>query len=238
MTHTCQNTRRSKPRHTRPTPAASLLLCALALLLLAGCAGSPATTHPQYAPRTEIPQAPPKSLDGRIYHSGREFSLFQDVKARQVGDILTVVLTESTTGRKSADTGIEKATSNNLSVPEVGGQFWDKLGASLESENTFTGKGASSQSNKLEGSITVIVDEVLPGGNLVIRGEKWISINQGDEFVRLRGIVRPEDVSTQNTISSTKVADARISYGATGAVAEANSVGWLSRFFMSPIWPF
>ena len=149
-----------------------------------------------------------------------------------------MLLTESTTGSKSADTGIDKSNSNNISVPELGGEFWDKLGASLESESSFSGKGASSQSNKLDGSITVIVDEVLPGGNLVIRGEKWISINQGDEYVRLRGIVRPEDVSTQNTIASTKVADARISYGAIGAVAEANSVGWLSRFFMSPIWPF
>lgn len=215
------------------------VLCwCLAVGFLAGCAGSPETTHPQYAPQYGIPTPPPKPLDGRIYQSGREFSLFQDVKARQVGDILTVLLTESTSGQKQADTSIDKSTSNSIDVPDVGGETWGKLGATLESGSEFSGEGASRQSNKLDGSVTVIVAAVLPGGNLVVQGEKWISINQGDEYVRLRGIVRPEDISTQNTVPSTKVADARISYGSTGAVAEANSVGWLSRFFMSPLWPF
>jgi len=205
---------------------------------LAACAGSPESTHPRFAPQYGIPVPPAKPMDGRIYQQGREFSLFQDVKARQVGDILTVVLTESTSGTKSADTSIDKSTSNNISVPEVAGETWGNLGATLDSDNEFSGEGSSSQSNSLDGSITVVVAQVLPGGNMVVQGEKWISINQGDEYVRLRGIVRPEDVSTQNTVPSTKIADARISYGSTGAVAEANSVGWLSRFFMSPVWPF
>ena len=102
--------------------------------ILAACAGSPESTHPRFAPQYGIPVPPAKPMDGRIYQQGREFSLFQDVKARQVGDILTVVLTESTSGQKSADTSIDKSTSNNISVPEVAGETWGNLGATLDSE--------------------------------------------------------------------------------------------------------
>lgn len=220
----------------RPLFLRSLLPCAL--LALCACAGSPNSSHPQYAPMANIPQIPPKPVDGRIFQPERQFSLFQDVKARQIGDILTVQLEESTSGQKSADTSIDKSTSNSATAPMLLDDTLDDLAVELESENEFSGEGASSQSNKLNGSITVMVTQVLPGGNLIVQGEKWISINQGDEFVRLRGIVRPEDISSENVVASTKIADARISYGANGAVAEANSVGWLSRFFMSPMWPF
>jgi flagellar L-ring protein precursor FlgH len=216
------------------TTGAALLFCVLA----SGCASPQVGAPEPYVAPYNMQYQPEKAVDGRIFQSGRQLSLFQDVKARQVGDILTVVLAEATSGSKTADTAIDKSTSNNVSVPEVGGETWGRWGATLDSESTFSGEGSSRQSNSLDGSITVVVTEVLPGGNLVVQGEKWIGINQGDEYVRLSGIVRPEDVSTQNTVASTKVADARISYGANGAVAEANSVGWLSRFFMSPIWPF
>ncbi len=216
------------------------LISALCLLVLlgSGCATPQVGPPPAYVPPYNLQHQVPKPQDGGIFHDGRELSLFQDVKARQVGDILTVVLEESTSGSKSADTAIDKSTTNSMSVPNVAGETWGKWGADLDSESNFEGAGSSSQSNSLDGSITVVVTDVLPGGNLIVQGEKWISINQGDEYVRLSGIVRPEDVSTLNTVPSTKVADARISYGANGAVAEANAVGWLSRFFMSPIWPF
>lgn len=223
------------------TPAHRLLVRALpafALLGLTACGGMPQTSQSQYAPMPVIPQLPPKPVDGRIFRDERQFSLFQDVKARQVGDILTVQLVESTSGQKQADTSIEKSTSNSATAPMLLDNTLDDLAVELNSESEFSGEGASSQSNKLNGSITVIVTQVMPGGNLVVQGEKWIGINQGDEYVRLQGIVRPEDVSADNIVTSTKIANARISYGANGAVAEANSVGWLSRFFMSPIWPF
>jgi flagellar L-ring protein precursor FlgH len=108
----------------------------------------------------------------------------------------------------------------------------------LSSSHAFDGESASNQSNSLQGSITVTIAKVFPGGNLYIQGEKWIQINQGNEYIRLRGIIRPVDISTTNTIVSTKIADARISYGGTGATADVTKVGWLSRFFISPIWPF
>ncbi|HKK03898.1 MAG TPA: flagellar basal body L-ring protein FlgH, partial [Gammaproteobacteria bacterium] len=103
---------------------------------------------------------------------------------------------------------------------------------------SFDGEGDAAQSNQLEGSITVTVSEVLPNGNLVIQGEKWVKINQGQEYIRLRGIVRPVDIGPDNTVLSTQVADAQLAYGGTGVVAQSNSPGWLTRFFNSPLWPF
>ena len=90
----------------------------------------------------------------------------------------------------------------------------------------------------MNGSITVTVAEVLPNGNMIVRGEKWLTLNQGEEYIQISGIVRPQDVRTDNTIFSTLVADARIAYSGKGMLANANSPGWLARFFNSPIWPF
>ena len=112
------------------------------------------------------------------------------------------------------------------------------LGTSLSSASAFEAEASSNQSNRLSGSIAVQVARVFPNGNLLIQGEKWIRINQGDEYIRLRGVIRPEDLSPTNTIPSTLVADARISYGGTGALNQSNTPGWLTRFFMSPLMPF
>jgi flagellar L-ring protein precursor FlgH len=112
------------------------------------------------------------------------------------------------------------------------------LNMGLDSTSSFGGEASSTQNNSLLGSIAVQVSQVLPNGNLMIQGEKWIQINQGDEYIRLRGIIRPEDLSAANSIPSTLVADARISYGGTGPLEESNTPGWLTRFFMSPMMPF
>ena len=112
------------------------------------------------------------------------------------------------------------------------------LGFDLSSSADFTGDGSSTQSNKLSGNITVTVVEVLPNRNLYVRGEKRIGINQGNEYVRLAGIVRPQDITPQNTIESTRIADPTISYVGEGELADANSMGWLTRFFNSALFPF
>jgi flagellar L-ring protein precursor FlgH len=112
------------------------------------------------------------------------------------------------------------------------------LHSELESDNSFDGQADSSQSNRLDGSITVTVAERLPNGNLLVRGEKLITINQGEEFIRLQGIIRPVDIGPENTVASTKVADAMITYSGRGALADANRPGWLGRFFNSPWFPF
>ena len=112
------------------------------------------------------------------------------------------------------------------------------LSASSANDGSFDGAGDSSQSNQLSGEITVTVAEVLPNGNLVVQGEKWLGINQGNEFVRLRGIIRPVDISATNTVQSIQVANAQLYYGGTGALQDSNTPGWLSRFFNHPVWPF
>ncbi len=223
----------------------NFLITLAALALLAGCSGIPKEDHPDYAPveLAAVPEMENAVPTGSIYQSSRNMSLFEDVKARQVGDIVTVVLAEATDAAKTSDTSLDKTNSNVITNPIFGagadgvGTDLD-LGFDLSSSSAFEGDSASNQSNSLQGSIAVTVARVLPGGNLYVQGEKWIHINQGDEYIRLKGIIRPEDIASNNTILSTKVADARISYGGTGAPAEVNMVGWLSRFFMSPLWPF
>ena len=108
----------------------------------------------------------------------------------------------------------------------------------INGERDFTGSGDSEQSNSLRGEIAVTVVDILPNGNLVVRGEKIIGLNQGSEFIRLSGMVRPQDISSDNIVMSRKIANARIFYGGGGVVAESNSRGWLSRFFDSPLFPF
>lgn len=223
----------------------NFLVILVGLALLAGCAGMPKENSPDYAPvdMGQLIEEENPVPTGSIYQSRRNLSLFEDSKARQVGDIVTVVLAEATNAAKKSDTSLDKNNSNVINNPIFGAGFDGKgtdleLGFDLSSKSAFEGESASKQSNSLQGSIAVTVARVLPSGNLYIQGEKWIHINQGNEYIRIKGIIRPEDISKNNTVLSTKVADARISYGGTGAPAEVNMVGWLSRFFLSPLWPF
>lgn len=173
---------------------------------------------------------------GSIYQSSSALGLYEDIKANRVGDILTVILVEQTSGQNSADNSINQSTEMNVQTPTFGGRSRPGMQIDLGSENTFSGQRGSSQSNSLSGSIAVTVHEVLPNGNLVIEGEKWIRINQANEFVRLKGVVRQIDIDTNNVLLSTQVADARISYGGTGA--NGNSPGWAAKVLFSSIWPF
>lgn len=217
------------------------LVCT-ALLFLGGCGSMPEKSTVGYEP-VMPPAAPPQELrNGSIYQAGYDMVLFEDLRARRVGDILRVLLVEQMDAAKSSATNVDKSTSNSMPNPTLFGKQRtfgsNDLSSEIASDHEFSGEGDSNQSNKLRGSVTVTVAQVLPNGNLVVQGEKWIQINQGSEYVRLRGIVRPTDIGADNTVPSTQVADARISYGGTGAISEANMVGWLARFFMSPLWPF
>jgi flagellar L-ring protein precursor FlgH len=229
------------PNQTPP----SRLIIVLGLLLLSGCMSAPKRGEPAYA--AVLPSAPPPQVQtqetGAIYQAGYEMTLYEDIKARRVGDILTVVLVEKTDAAKKAGTATVKDTNVDIANPTLMGRAVTAGGMpllrnSLSSTQDFQGEGDSSQSNKLEGSITVSVAQVLPGGNLIVQGEKWIKINQGDEYVRLRGIVRQADIRPDNTVLSTQIGNAEISYGGTGQVASANTMGWLARFFLSAFWPF
>jgi flagellar L-ring protein precursor FlgH len=181
--------------------------------------------------------------NGAIYQVGRDVTLFQNPIARHVGDTVTIVLNETTAAQKSAVTTTQKTTSDTMpGVSLLGKAVTLKgnpvLSASVDDASKFDGEGTSSQSNSLTGYITATVSKVLPNGNLYIKGQKQIWINQGQESVLVSGIVRPIDLAADNSVASSKVASARFSYVGKGAIADANTQGWLSRFFNAPWTPF
>lgn len=222
------------------TPITKTLIVLLGLVALTGCVNQP-KRDPSFAATRPTTTVPPAPSNGAIYQTGREMAWFEDLKARRVGDLLTVVLEETTTASKSAKTTVDKDNANTVANPTLlGNAFGGALGisSSLSSVHAFEGEGKSDQKNSLDGTISVTVTEVMGNGNLVVRGEKVVTINTGDEHIRIYGIVRPVDISPDNTISSTKVADAEIIYSGRGAVADSNVVPWLARFFVSALMPF
>ncbi|WP_456378767.1 flagellar basal body L-ring protein FlgH [Thiolapillus sp.] len=211
---------------------------AMGLLLLTGCS-IPIKGDTKFVATPPVNVAPePPSSSGAIYQADTALRLFEDLKARRVGDILTIVLNERTSAEKKADTSVDKSSESSIGIPKIFGKLVLDMENNVSGGHKFAAEGDSKQSNKLDGSITVTVAQVLSNGNLVVQGEKWITINHGEEYIRIRGIVRPLDIGPDNTISSTKVADARILYGGRGALARANKPGWLTEFFLSPLMPF
>ena len=223
------------------------LVCSLGvLIIISGCSTvnreMPAPGDPAYAPMPAQYLRSPSEVNGSIFQVNRNYGLYGDQIALNVGDILTVTLAEKTTSSKKAETSYGK--DSELLIDE-GTLFGSSISANnlsmlsdINLERDFDGEAESDQSNSLDGSISVTVSEVLPNGILRIRGEKWLTLSQGDEYIRLTGLVRPEDISTANTIPSTKVADARIAYGGTGDFDQSNRMGWASRFFNSEWFPF
>ncbi len=185
--------------------------------------------------------APPPT-NGSIYQTGREVALFENPIAHRIGDIVTIVLNEQTVAQKTATTTTSKSTAAALGATIIGKTPTIKgnaiLDNSIADSAKFDGEGKSAQSNSLSGFVTATVVKVLPNGNLFVKGEKWIGINQGQEYVRVTGVIRPIDLAPDNSIPSQKVASAKISYGGKGALSDANAAGWLSRFFNSPWTPF
>lgn len=228
------------------------LLLAVATILVVGC-NTPPKRDPDYAPVRPIVPPPAPEGTGSIYQTGYSNFWFENVRARRVGDMLTIKLVEQTDATKKAATAVDKSNSTSITNPTVLGstpQFNtpsliplasnknNTLGMNLQSEHAFDGEGDSSQSNKLTGDITVTVIEVLSNGYLMVRGEKRIGINQGNEYVKLSGIVRPADIDSTNTVESTRLADPTIIYVGDGPVADSNVMGWLAKFFISAIMPF
>ena len=221
----------------------------LSVMMLIGLAGGCSQTRivvqpdPQYAPVDLNTMEFKPEPNGSIFQTGRSVRLFEDNKAFRIGDVLSVTLMESTNASKSAETSTDKDDEIDISAsaifgstgPTINGNL--ALSNSLDGERSFSGSGDSAQSNSLSGEIAVTVVDVLPSGNLVVRGEKIIGLNQGSEFIRISGIVRPQDVSTDNIVVSSKIANSRIFYGGGGVIAESNTRGWLSRFFDSPVFP-
>lgn len=212
--------------------------------LTAGCASDryAMERNEVWAPVPPELGLPETASNGAIYQAGGDIRLFENAVARRVGDILTIRLVENMDASKSSSTSTSKSNSISIPAPTIAGRPVTANGVaildnSVESDKSFDGSGSSRQSNSIFGDITVTVAKRWPNGNLFVRGEKWLTINQGREFVRVSGIVRSVDINPDNTVLSTKVADARITYSARGALADANSPGLLSRFFNSPWLP-
>jgi flagellar L-ring protein precursor FlgH len=223
-----------------------LLLALTAVSFLTACSNTPQRMGKfEYEPAypTNIPQAE-TARNGSLYQPGA-MDLFNDSKARRIGDIITVNLQEKMNAQKKAAANEKKTNATSMGAPTIlGGTVGAAAGGinflgdtSFDSSHQFKGQGDASQSNSLTGNISVTVVEVIPNGNLVVRGEKWVTINQGEEVIRFAGIIRPADVGPDNSIPSTKVADARIIYSGDGLVNEATQKGWLARFF-SNYWPW
>ena len=198
---------------------------------------------PRYAPVDLKAVGFQPVANGSIFQQGRSVRLFEDSKAFRIGDLLSITLSESTNASKSAATNTTKDSDIGMSATAILGVSPTHNGDpfltnSLNATRDFTGSGDSAQSNSLTGEITVTVADILPNGTLVVRGEKIIGLNQGSEYIRLSGLVRPQDVSANNVVQSRKLANARIYYGGGGAIADSNTKGWLSRLFDSPIFPF
>lgn len=218
----------------------SVLIVAAALT--SGCLSvtPPTSVHQPISVRPAAP-APAPRMDGAIYAAGLGGGLlFEDRRARFVGDTLTIVIAEKTNASKKSATNTGRASNNSFGVTALAGLPGKSfLGSNLaaSSDFSFDGKGESASNNDFTGTIAVTVTEVLANGNLLVSGEKQVGINQGSEYIRLSGIVNPAQLTAANTVQSTQIADARIEYRGSGAVAENQQTGWLTRFFLNVL-PF
>lgn len=185
-------------------------------------------------------ESPP--ANGAIYQEGSHRLLFEDLKAKRQGDLITVILDERTNAAKNASTSASRSTGVDISAPQLLGKTatlnGNPAGIGLTSGSDFSGSGDSSQSNSLFGNITARVVYVEPNGNLHIKGEKQLTLNSGLEIISVKGVVRPTDLTPDNTILSTLIAEADIVYSGKGLIADNNRAGWLTRVFTSVFWPF
>ncbi|MGE4499376.1 MAG: flagellar basal body L-ring protein FlgH [Hydrogenovibrio sp.] len=239
------------------TVSSSLAKVAIAVavssVLLSGCSTVPErmekfSYEPNY-PMNIPTKTEPK--DGSLYQAGDNLSLFDDSRAHKVGDIITINLAEKFDAKKKDEAKYNKtnqqnfglngqaaigsnatAFGGNISVPGLG----TGIGIGYGSDGTFNGKSDVKQNSSLSGSIAVTVVEVIPNGNLVIRGEKWITIHEGEEVIRFAGIIRPQDISPDNTIDSAKVADVRLIYKDTGISGDMNRPSAGTQF-LHKYWP-
>jgi flagellar L-ring protein precursor FlgH len=213
----------------------------IAVLVLAGCATTaPSIVRTPLSARPEV-APPPPARNGAIFQSNASYlTLFEDRRARFVGDTLTINIVEKTSASKKSSSTTDREGSNAMAAPTIFGLPGKTFqGATLDasSANKFTGKGESASNNDFTGTLSVTVIEVLPNGNLLVAGEKQFAINQGTEFLRFAGVVNPTTIAAGNVVNSTQVADARLEYRGSGYIDEAQTMGWLARFFLNVL-PF
>jgi len=188
--------------------------------------------QPEYTPAPP-PAPPPPAANGAIFQAANGYApLTSGQRAAQVGDVITIVLVERTQGTSTSTSATDRTGSIGLTPPSTGPlSLFSPTDASMGGNSTFNGQGQTAQANSLIGEISVVVSEVLPNGAMRVRGEKLLHINRGNETIRISGIIRPGDITADNRVASTRVADARIDYVGRGEIARASRQGWLQRFF-------
>ncbi|PVF73884.1 flagellar L-ring family protein [Klebsiella aerogenes] len=215
----------------------------MVMLTLSGCAYIP--HKPLVDGSTSAQPAPPTAAvpNGSIFQAAQPMNygyqpLFEDRRPRNVGDTLTIVLQENVSASKSSSANASRNGSSKFGVATAPRYLDGLLGNAradmdISGDNSFGGKGGANANNTFNGTITVTVNQVLSNGNLHVVGEKQIAINQGTEFIRFSGVVNPRTISGSNSVTSTQVADARIEYVGNGYINEAQTMGWLQRFFLN-----
>jgi flagellar L-ring protein precursor FlgH len=229
--------------------SAAILPAALAAAILAAATSAPAEARlfGRKAPPVDFsaslpqPVAPmPVVATGSIFQINDGYAaLYEGSRARRVGDPLTIVLVERTAASKSAGTKLDSTGSFGITPPTTGlaSKLFKPSDVSATGKRNFAGTGSADQSNTLSGEVSVTVAKVFPNGTMLVQGQKRVTLNRGDEFVQIKGLIRTADIDAENRVLSTRVADAQIAYPGTGDVARASRQGWLSRFF-SVVSPF
>ncbi|MDH5446321.1 MAG: flagellar basal body L-ring protein FlgH [Gammaproteobacteria bacterium] len=229
-----------------------LQFIAIAMLLVFAVVNTACVRSPLRVAKKEDPYAPvnPEPIDvrpkynGAIYQEGMTVGMFDNRTAKRIGDILTIELEESATTGAQSSTSANKENSVEMQSPTIAGETVtnkdgkEVLNNRIDGGRDFSGSGDTSQSHNLTGKISVTVAQVLPNKYLVIRGQKMLNLNQANEFIRISGIVRPEDIRPDNTVLSHRIANAHIMYGDSGTLSSANSMGPLGKFFNSKNYPY
>jgi flagellar L-ring protein precursor FlgH len=204
----------------------------LLLLALAGCNTTP--TSIVKGPTSSRPMLADTSAptEGAIYNAGSFRPMFEDRRARHIGDMLTINIIEKTSAVKAGQSSGSKSGSSSFGLP---GPMQGKLGANVSTSaaSKFADADAQSNSNTFSGTIGVTVSEVLPNGNLIVVGEKQVAMDKGIEYIRFSGMVSPDNIQPGNTVSSTVVADARVEYRTSAHIDKAEMNSMMSRFFQS-----
>ena len=215
-------------------------LALLALVVTSACTTTPPTNIHQPMTARPSPRFDAPSGNGAIFQAGYSRPLFEDRRARFVGDTITINITESTTASAKSNSKLDKSNTSKAGISAMAGlpgQSFLGMNLNATSSNAFSGKGEAANNNVFTGSITATVIDVMPNGNLLVSGEKQLAIGHEQEFVRISGVVNPSFVDFSNSIDSSKVADARIEYKSAGQISEGQLMGWLARFFLNVL-PF
>ncbi len=223
----------------------ALMLASVVLVFQAGCSFKGlGVNSTDFEPAKPVYREVNRRDTGAIYQAGMAVGLFDRVTARQVGDLITIVLEESMDASSDSNTAIKKDQKVDMPGPTIAGQPVlnsngdPVLENKIDAKRDFKGQGNSAAKSSIVGRISVTVAEVQSNGNLIVRGQKLMLINKSRGYIQLSGIVRPQDIRPDNTVTSGRVADVKLAVAGSGTLNDANTMGLLAKFFQSPVWPY